>query len=76
MPVEWGPPEETGQPSTDHPVPDHPVPDHPVPDHPVMVDEWAEAVIDITRWQSRRRHPSNQEPTWEKDGGYETEWVI
>ena len=42
-----------------------------------MVGEWAEAVIDLRRWQSRRRHPSNQEPAWEKDGGYETmEWVI
>ena len=46
-------------------------------DLPVMVGEWAEAVIDLRRWQSRRRHPSNQEPAWEKDGGYETmEWVI
>jgi hypothetical protein len=46
-------------------------------DVPVMVYGWAEAVIDLGRWQSRRRHPSNQEPTWEKDGGYETiEWVI
>jgi hypothetical protein len=46
------------------------------PDQPVMVDEWAEAVIDLARWQSRRRHPSNREPAWQKDGGYETEWVI
>jgi hypothetical protein len=50
--------------------------DQPDPDQPVMVDEWAEAVIDLAPWQSRRRHPSNREPTWEKDGGYETEWVL
>ena len=44
---------------------------------PVMVGDWAEAVIDLGRWQSRRRHPSNQEPAWQKDGGYETmEWVV
>lgn len=44
---------------------------------PVMVDEWAEAVIDLARLQSRRRHPSNQEPAWEKDGGYAArEWAI
>lgn len=46
-------------------------------DLPVMVGEWAEAVIDLRPWQSRRRHPSNQEPAWEKDGGYDAmEWVI
>ena len=44
---------------------------------PVMVGEWAEAVIDLARWQSRRRHPSNREASWEKDGGYEAiEWVL
>jgi len=44
---------------------------------PVIVDDWAEAVIDLRRAQSRRRHPSNREPGWEKDGGYEsTEWAI
>lgn len=46
-------------------------------DLPVMVGDWAEAVVDLGRWQSRRRHPSNREPAWEKDGGYESmEWVI
>jgi hypothetical protein len=46
-------------------------------DQPVMVHDWAEAVIDLGRWQSRRRHPSNQEPSWEKDGGDQPmEWVI
>jgi hypothetical protein len=62
MPVVEGPPEEIRD----------------QPDQPVMVDEWAEAVVDLAPWQSRRRHPSNQEPAWEKDGGagYETEWVI
>lgn len=47
------------------------------PDLPVLVGDWAEAVIDLGRWQSRRRHPSNHEPSWQKDGGYEAmEWVI
>ena len=47
------------------------------PELPVMVDGWAEAVIDLARLQSRRRHPSNREPAWEKDGGYEMkEWVV
>lgn len=44
---------------------------------PVIVDDWAEAVIDLQRAQSKRRHPSNREPSWAKDGGYEpTEWAI
>ena len=43
---------------------------------PVMVGEWAESLIDPARWQSRRRHPSNREPAWEKDGGYTTEWAL
>ena len=44
---------------------------------PVMNQWWAEAVVDLRRERSRRRHPSNQEPAWEKDGGYETsEWVV
>jgi hypothetical protein len=62
MSVVEGTPEDTG--------------DQPYPEPPVMVHEWAEAVVDLAPWQSRRRHPSSQEPTWEKDGGYETEWVI
>ena len=46
-------------------------------DVPVLVDGWAEAVVELARWQSRRRHPSNHEPSWEKDGGYPAmEWVI
>ena len=48
-----------------------------VSNRPVIVDDWAEAVIELRRTQSRRRHPSNPEPAWEKDGGYETaEWVV
>lgn len=44
---------------------------------PVIVADWAEAVIDLRRAQSRRRHPSNREPAWGKDGAYEpTEWAI
>ena len=39
---------------------------------PVVVDEWAEAVIDLRRARSRRRHPSNREPVWTKDGGHES----
>jgi hypothetical protein len=35
---------------------------------PVMVDNWAEAIIDMRREQSRRKHPSTQEITWQKDG--------
>jgi hypothetical protein len=62
MPVVEGPPED--------------IRDQPEREPPVMVDAWAEGVVDLAPWQSRRRHPSNQEPTWEKDGGYETEWVI
>jgi hypothetical protein len=43
----------------------------------VMIADWAERVIDVERAQSRRRHPSNQEPAWEKDGGYVlTEWAV
>ena len=50
---------------------------HPPSKRPVIVDEWAEAVVDLRRAQSRRRHPSNHEPAWQKDGGYEpTEWAI
>ena len=48
-----------------------------VSQRPVIVDDWAEAVVDLRRAQSRRRHPSNHDPAWEKDGGYEpTEWAI
>jgi hypothetical protein len=46
--------------------------EQPTANRPVMVDEWAEAVIDLGRAQSRRRHPSNREPVWAKDGGYES----
>jgi len=48
-----------------------------VPKHPVMNCCWAEAVIDLRRANSRLRHPSNQEATWEKDGAFEpTEWIV
>lgn len=46
-----------------------------VSDHPVMIDDWAESLVELGRAQSRRRHPSNREPAWAKDGGYESaEW--
>lgn len=45
--------------------------------HPVMVDDWAESLVDLDRAQSRRRHPGNREPAWAKDGGYESaDWEI
>jgi hypothetical protein len=44
---------------------------------PVVIERWAEAVVDLQRERSRRRHPSNPEPAWHKDGGDEpSEWVI
>ena len=44
---------------------------------PVVNQWWAEALVDLGRERSRRRHPSNSEPTWQKDGGYEpSEWVV
>ena len=44
---------------------------------PVLVDCWAEAVIDLGRAQSRRRHPSNLEPARMRDGGFEsTDWAV
>jgi hypothetical protein len=47
------------------------------PAPPVMNERWAEAVVDLRRERSRRRHPSNREPAWEKDGGYDpSEWVV
>lgn len=47
------------------------------PRRPVLVDDWAEALIELARAQSRRRHPSNPEPAWHKDGGYESdEWAV
>jgi len=43
----------------------------------VMIAGWAEGIIDVERARSRQRHPSNQEPVWEKDGGYVlTEWAV
>ena len=46
-----------------------------VSEHPVMVDDWAESLVDFDRAESRRRHPSNRESAWAKDGGYESaEW--
>ena len=48
-----------------------------VSDHPVMVNDWAEGLVDLESARSRRRHPSNHEPAWSKDGGsYSTEWEI
>jgi hypothetical protein len=48
-----------------------------VSDHPVMVDDWAESLVDPERAQSRRRHPSNREPAWSKDGGSDDiEWDV
>lgn len=40
---------------------------------PVMVDDWAESLLEIDRARSRRRHPSNREPAWAKDGGDEAD---
>lgn len=44
----------------------------------VMTDGWAEAIVELRREQSRRRHPSVTEGgDWEKDGAFgPTEWVI
>lgn len=51
--------------------------EQPTANRPVLVDEWAEAVIDLERAQSRQRHPSNREPVWAKDGEFEsTEWAL
>lgn len=47
------------------------------PSSPVVIEWWAEAVVDLERERSRRRHPSNAEPAWQKDGGYgPSEWVV
>ncbi len=63
MQVVEGNPERTREQQTEH--------------RPVIVDDWAEAVIDLRRAQSKRRHPSNHEPVWTKDGGDEPrEWAI
>ena len=46
-------------------------------DRPVMVNDWAECLADLECARSRRRHPSNREPAWAKDGGDDsTEWDI
>ena len=48
-----------------------------VSDRSVMVDDWAEPLVDPARAQSRRRHPSNREPAWSKDGGSDdTNWEV
>jgi hypothetical protein len=53
------------------------VDDRRTPASPVMVDGWAEAMLDLARARSRRRHPSNLEPQWAKDGWDEpTEWMV
>jgi hypothetical protein len=40
-----------------------------------MVDDWAESLVDLECAQARRRHPSNRDPMWSKDGAYDgTEW--
>jgi hypothetical protein len=44
---------------------------------PVMVDDWAESLVDLERAPSRRRHSGIREPAWAKDGGHEsTEWGV
>jgi hypothetical protein len=44
---------------------------------PVMIDNWAEAIIGMRREHSRRKHPSTQEVTWEKDGALgPTDWSL
>jgi hypothetical protein len=48
-----------------------------VSERPVMVNDWAESLVDLERARSRRRYPGNREPAWAKDGGDEgTEWEI
>lgn len=44
---------------------------------PVITDGWAEAIVELQRDQSRRRHPSSCESgNWEKDGGFgPSEWA-
>ena len=45
--------------------------------HPVMVDDWAESLVEFDRARSRRRYPRDREPAWAKDGGYESaEWEV
>lgn len=47
------------------------------PSSPVVIEWWAEAVVDLERERSRRRHPSNAEPASQTDGGdARSEWVI
>ncbi len=48
-----------------------------VSNHSVMVNDWAESLVDLDCAHSRRRHPSNREPAWSKDGGSDsTEWKV
>jgi hypothetical protein len=42
-----------------------------------MIANWAEAIIGMRREHSRRKHPSTQEVTWEKDGALgPTNWSL
>jgi len=45
---------------------------------PVITDGWAEAIVELRRDQSWRRHPSScEKANWEKDGAFgPSEWAI
>lgn len=44
---------------------------------PVMVNDWAESLVDLEWAWSRRRHLDDRESVWAKDGGDDsTEWDI
>ena len=48
-----------------------------VSDRPVMVNDWAESLVDLEWARSRRRRLNNCESVWAKDGGDDsTEWDI
>jgi len=48
-----------------------------VSDRPVMVNDWAESLVDLEWARSRRRHLNNRESVWAKDGGDDsTQWDI
>ena len=38
-----------------------------ISNRPVIIADWAEAVVDLRRARSVRRHPSNRAPEWAKD---------
>lgn len=49
----------------------------PVSDRPVMVNDWAESLVDLEWRRCLRRHPSNPEPSWAEHGGADgIEWDV